>query len=168
MNKKLHTLFEGLHTFLILWVTQSFSALGSSMTSYALVVWSYQQKGSALTTALLSICSYAPYVLLSIFAGALSDRWNTAAMSSPVRKKRTPMSWAGGSTSTASFITTKANPQIMVAANSMSLHTKPGICLFSVTACHYSAAFRVSPGYCQPTGAQRNLVDGCEAHAAGA
>ena len=62
MNKKLHTLFEGLHTFLILWVTQSFSALGSSMTSYALVVWSYQQKGSALTTALLSICSYAPYV----------------------------------------------------------------------------------------------------------
>ena len=41
MNKKLHTLFEGLHTFLILWVTQSFSALGSSMTSYALVVWSY-------------------------------------------------------------------------------------------------------------------------------
>ena len=76
MNKKLHTLFEGLHTFLILWVTQSFSALGSSMTSYALVVWSYQQKGSALTTALLSICSYAPYVLLSIFAGALSDRWN--------------------------------------------------------------------------------------------
>ena len=24
MNKKLHTLFEGLHTFLILWVTQSF------------------------------------------------------------------------------------------------------------------------------------------------
>ena len=76
MNKKLHTLFEGLHTFLILWVTQSFSALGSSMTSYALVVWSYQQKGSALTTALPSICSYAPYVLLSIFAGALSDRWN--------------------------------------------------------------------------------------------
>ena len=76
MNKKLHTLLEGLHTFLILWVTQSFSALGSSMTSYALVVWSYQQKGSALTTALLSICSYAPYVLLSIFAGALSDRWN--------------------------------------------------------------------------------------------
>ena len=76
MNKKLHILFEGLHTFLILWVTQSFSALGSSMTSYALVVWSYQQKGSALTTALLSICSYAPYVLLSIFAGALSDRWN--------------------------------------------------------------------------------------------
>ena len=46
------------------------------MTSFALVIWSYQQNGSALTTSLLSICSYAPYVAMSIFAGALSDRWN--------------------------------------------------------------------------------------------
>ena len=29
-----------------------------------------------LSTALLPACSYAPDVLLSIFAGALSDRWN--------------------------------------------------------------------------------------------
>lgn len=70
------SLFEGLHTFILLWATQAFSTLGSSMTSYALVIWSYQQTGSALSTSLLSICSYAPYVLLSIFAGALSDRWN--------------------------------------------------------------------------------------------
>lgn len=65
-----------LRTFLILWSTQSLSALGSAMTNFALVIWSYQQQGSALTTSLLAICSYAPYVLLSIFAGALSDRWN--------------------------------------------------------------------------------------------
>lgn len=63
-------------TFLLLWITQSFSGLGSAMTSYALVIWSYSQKGSALMTALLMVSSYAPYVLLSIFAGALSDRWN--------------------------------------------------------------------------------------------
>lgn len=63
-------------TYLFLWATQSFSGLGSAMTSYALVVWSYTQKGSALMTALLMVSSYAPYVLLSIFAGALSDRWN--------------------------------------------------------------------------------------------
>lgn len=68
--------FHELKHFLILWSTQSFSALGSSMTSFALIIWSYQQQGSALTTALLSVCSYAPYVLMSIFAGALSDRWN--------------------------------------------------------------------------------------------
>lgn len=55
--------------FLRLWSTQTFSALGSSMTSFALVIWAYEQSGSALSTALLSICSYASYVLLSIFAG---------------------------------------------------------------------------------------------------
>ena len=49
------------------------------MTSFALVIWAYEQSGSALSTALLSICSYAPYVLLSIFAGVLSDRWNKKA-----------------------------------------------------------------------------------------
>lgn len=58
-----------LGSFLRLWSTQTFSALGSSMTSFALVIWAYEQSGSALSTALLSICSYAPYVLLSIFAG---------------------------------------------------------------------------------------------------
>ena len=70
-----HALGE-MKTYLLLWSTQSFSGLGSAMTSYALVIWSYTQKGSALMTALLMVSSYAPYVLLSIFAGALSDKWN--------------------------------------------------------------------------------------------
>lgn len=67
---------NNLKTYLMLWSTQSLSALGSGLTSYALVLWIYLQSGSALQTALLSVCSYAPYVLMSIFAGALSDRWN--------------------------------------------------------------------------------------------
>lgn len=62
--------------FLALLLTQSLSALGSSMTAFALIVWSYSQRGSALDTALLSVCSYAPYVIMSILAGALSDRWD--------------------------------------------------------------------------------------------
>lgn len=70
------TTFKELKHFLILWSTQALSQLGSSMTSYALIVWSYTAKGSALTTALLSVCSYAPYVIMSIFAGSLSDKWN--------------------------------------------------------------------------------------------
>ena len=70
------TKYNSLRPFLTLWSTQSLSGFGSSMTSFALIIWSYEQRGSALSTALLSICSYAPYVLMSIFAGALSDRWN--------------------------------------------------------------------------------------------
>lgn len=65
-----------LRSYLLLWGTQTFSALGSGMTSYALVLWIYLRSGSALETAMLSVCSYAPYVIMSIFAGALSDRWN--------------------------------------------------------------------------------------------
>ena len=70
------TIFKELKYFLILWLTQALSQLGSSMTNYALIVWSYTSNGSALTTALLSVCSYAPYVIMSIFAGSLSDKWN--------------------------------------------------------------------------------------------
>lgn len=65
-----------LKTFLILWSTQSLSQLGSAMTGFALTLWLYEKTGSALQTALLAVCSYAPYVVMSIFAGALSDRWN--------------------------------------------------------------------------------------------
>lgn len=68
--------YRALKPWLLLWSTQSLSALGSGMTQFALVIWLYQQSGSALQTALLSVCSYAPYVMMSIFAGALSDRWD--------------------------------------------------------------------------------------------
>lgn len=74
--KNINLIMKELHSFLILWSTQSLSLLGSSMTNFALVMWTYQEEGSALTTALLSVCSYTPYIMMSIFAGALSDKWN--------------------------------------------------------------------------------------------
>ncbi len=67
---------KSLKSYILLWSTQSLSALGSGMTGYALVLWLYLNSGSALKTALLSVCSYAPYVVMSIFAGALSDKWD--------------------------------------------------------------------------------------------
>lgn len=45
-------------TFLLLWSTQALSGLGSAMTSYALVIWSYTQKGSALTTVVMLVLLY--------------------------------------------------------------------------------------------------------------
>ena len=65
-----------LKSFILLWLTQALSQLGSTMTSLALGIWLYEKTGSALQSALLNICSYTPYVLVSIFAGALSDKWN--------------------------------------------------------------------------------------------
>lgn len=72
---KKNVLFE-LRDFYILWSTQSVSQLGSSITTFALALWLYEKTGSSLSTATLSICSYAPYILMSIFAGALTDQFN--------------------------------------------------------------------------------------------
>ena len=52
---------------IMLTLTQGLSALGSAMTSFALIIWAYSQTGSALDTALLSVCSYVPYIVMSIF-----------------------------------------------------------------------------------------------------
>ena len=55
-----------LKDFYLLWSTQSLSQLGSAMTGFALTLWMYEKTGSALSTAALTICTYAPYVLMSI------------------------------------------------------------------------------------------------------
>ena len=65
-----------LRDFYLLWSTQGLSQLGSSVTGFALTLWLYEETGSALSTAALTICTYAPYVLMSIFAGAISDRYD--------------------------------------------------------------------------------------------
>lgn len=69
-------IIKDLKTFILLWSTQSLSQLGSSMTSFALSIWIYEKTGSALQSAGLLISNYLPYVVVSIFAGALSDKWN--------------------------------------------------------------------------------------------
>lgn len=74
-NKKKNKLYP-LKDFLILWSTQSVSQLGSSITAFALTLWLYEKTGSSLSTAALTICSYAPYVVMSIFAGALTDKFD--------------------------------------------------------------------------------------------
>ena len=67
---------NSLRDFYILWSTQSLSQLGSAITSFALTLWLYEKTGSALNTAALMICGYAPYVIMSIFAGAISDKFD--------------------------------------------------------------------------------------------
>ena len=65
-----------LKDFYILWSTQSLSQLGSAITEFALTLWMYEKTGSALSTAALTICTYAPYVIMSIFAGAITDKFD--------------------------------------------------------------------------------------------
>ncbi|MBO4636067.1 MAG: MFS transporter [Clostridiales bacterium] len=67
---------DNLRDFYILWLTQSLSQLGSGITAFALTLWLYDETGSALSTAALRICTYAPYVVMSIFAGAITDKFD--------------------------------------------------------------------------------------------
>ncbi|WP_026527879.1 MFS transporter [Butyrivibrio sp. VCD2006] len=69
-------LIKQLRDFYIIWSTQSLSQLGSAMTEFALTLWMYEKTGSALSTAALTICTYAPYIIMSIFAGALTDKFD--------------------------------------------------------------------------------------------
>ena len=60
--------------YIILWLSQSVSGLGSSMTGFALVLWAYGQNHSAMSVSLMSFCNYVPYVFLSLFVGDFIDR----------------------------------------------------------------------------------------------
>ncbi len=63
-------------SFILLWATQTLSRLGSSLTPFALILWAYGKTGSAFDTALLTVTSYVPYILLSLPVGTLTDRMN--------------------------------------------------------------------------------------------
>lgn len=60
--------------YIILWLSQGISGLGSSMTGFALVLWAYGQSHSAMSVSLMSFCNYVPYVFLSLFVGGFIDR----------------------------------------------------------------------------------------------
>ncbi|MCM1189423.1 MAG: MFS transporter [bacterium] len=64
---------ENFKRYIILWLSQSVSGLGSSMTGFALVLWTYSQNHSALSVSLMSFCNYVPYILVSMFVGAFID-----------------------------------------------------------------------------------------------
>lgn len=69
-------IFSGLRDFFVLWSSQSVSSLGTAMTNFALIIWVYNQKSTASSITLLSICSLVPSILFSFIAGTLADRWD--------------------------------------------------------------------------------------------
>ena len=64
---------ENFKKYIVLWLSQSISQLGSSMTAFALILWTYEQTHSAFFISILSFCNYVPYVLISIFVGSFID-----------------------------------------------------------------------------------------------
>ncbi len=59
--------------YIVFWLSQALSQLGSSMTSFALILWAYAQKGTAMTVSLMTFFNYVPYIIVSLFAGTFVD-----------------------------------------------------------------------------------------------
>ena len=66
---------RGMRAFLVIWIGQVVSNLGTGLSGFALGVWAYRQTGSATALSLITLFATLPNTLLSPLAGALIDRW---------------------------------------------------------------------------------------------
>ena len=67
---------EGMSIFVLVWLGQLVSLLGSSLTNFTVDVWVYQQTGSVTQLSFLILFTTLPLVIISPFAGILVDHWN--------------------------------------------------------------------------------------------
>lgn len=67
---------DNMKKYIIFWLSQTVSQLGSSMTSFALILWVYMQNGSAMEVSLMTFFNYIPFIIVSLFSGAFVDRYS--------------------------------------------------------------------------------------------
>ncbi|MEO1351909.1 MAG: MFS transporter [Cyanobacteria bacterium J06635_15] len=65
-----------MQTFLILWLGQLVSLLGSEMTNFAITIWAWEVTGQATPLAFILAVTQIPRLLISPFAGVWVDRFN--------------------------------------------------------------------------------------------
>ncbi|MDR3240471.1 MAG: MFS transporter [Clostridiales bacterium] len=69
-----------LHNYVVFWLGQTLSQIGSATTSFAIVLWVYDQTKSPLSTALLSVFTWIPKIAFGLVAGSIVDRANKKAV----------------------------------------------------------------------------------------
>lgn len=62
--------------FLLLWLGELISAIGSGLTSFGLGVYIFRQTGSASAMALVTLLAFMPSLLLSAVAGVFADHYD--------------------------------------------------------------------------------------------
>lgn len=62
--------------FMVIWLGDFISTIGSGLTAFALGVYAYTLTGKASSTAWIVFCNFAPAFLLRPLGGILADRWN--------------------------------------------------------------------------------------------
>ncbi len=76
MKKEKSDIPKNMRTFLIIWVGQLISIIGSGLTGFGLSVWIFNQTGQATPFALNALFYNLPRILLSPLAGSVADRYN--------------------------------------------------------------------------------------------
>ncbi|RME86641.1 MAG: MFS transporter [Anaerolineae bacterium] len=69
-----------MRAFMLVWVGQAISLLGTGMSNFALTIWAYEVSGKATALALVGFFFVTPMLLISPIAGALVDRSNRKMM----------------------------------------------------------------------------------------
>lgn len=67
---------KDMKAFLLVWVGQVFSMVGTVMTTFAMGVWAWEKTGQATPLALMGFFTMAPLIIVTPIAGVLVDRWN--------------------------------------------------------------------------------------------
>ncbi|GFE67442.1 MFS transporter [Chroococcus sp. FPU101] len=65
-----------MRTFVIIWLGQMVSTIGSFMTVFALTIWVWQKTGSATDLTLVTFFSQLPRIFVTPVAGIIVDRFN--------------------------------------------------------------------------------------------
>lgn len=66
--------------FLIVWLGELVSCIGSGLTAFSLGVYVYQRTQTATSVALVTLCAFLPSILLSPIGGVLADRFDRRLM----------------------------------------------------------------------------------------
>jgi MFS transporter, DHA3 family, macrolide efflux protein len=65
-----------MRNFMIVWLGQLVSTIGSSMTSFAIEIWAWEITGKATTLALVGFFSLLPSIIITPISGVIVDRFN--------------------------------------------------------------------------------------------
>src|SRR5512147_590827 len=71
---------HGMKGLFIIWLGQIISGIASSITAVALPIWIFGITGSGTAVGLLEFFFFGAYLLFTLFAGVLIDRYNRKMM----------------------------------------------------------------------------------------
>lgn len=69
-----------MRTFLIVWLGQFASLLGSELTNFAITLWAWEITGQATPLSLIMVFTQIPKLLVSPFAGIWVDRYSRKSL----------------------------------------------------------------------------------------